>query len=52
MSKIICANCGKQLSCGCQKRVASNGKNCCKGCLATYENQLKLIKEKQTNTPE
>jgi hypothetical protein len=46
MSTSKCANCGKILSCGCQKRVASNGKNCCKACLSVYELTLMVSKEK------
>jgi hypothetical protein len=37
-----CQNCGSKLSCGCQKRVASDGKEVCSTCAANYENQLKL----------
>jgi hypothetical protein len=40
MSKSKCINCGKILGCSCQRRVASDGKNCCKGCLAIYETSL------------
>lgn len=29
-----CGNCGAQLSCGCQKRVAANGKQCCNACIS------------------
>jgi hypothetical protein len=36
-----CLNCGKALSCGCQKRTASNGKQVCSGCLKNYESSLK-----------
>lgn len=32
-----CANCKKQIGCGCQKTKASNGKNIHKGCKAAYE---------------
>lgn len=41
MSNQKCSNCGKGISCGCQKRIASDGKHCCKGCLTTYEAILK-----------
>jgi hypothetical protein len=37
----ICPNCGAQLSCGCQRRTASNGTQCCDTCIATYEANLK-----------
>ena len=36
-----CPNCGKQLSCGCQRRTASNGKAVCTSCIAAYEAKLK-----------
>ena len=41
MSNQKCSNCGKGISCGCQKRVASDGKHCCKSCITTYEANLK-----------
>ncbi len=37
-----CPNCNNKLSCGCQKRIASDGKQVCSSCLAAYENKLKL----------
>jgi hypothetical protein len=36
-----CLNCGTKLSCGCQKRTASDGKSVCGTCLAGYESNLK-----------
>jgi len=35
-----CPNCGSQLSCGCQRRTASNGTTCCENCIAGYEAML------------
>tara|TARA_R100001015_G_C4464841_1_gene50494 strand:+ start:269 stop:463 length:195 start_codon:yes stop_codon:yes gene_type:complete len=35
----VCKNCGVTMSCGCQKRVAKNGKDCCSKCV-TRENQV------------
>lgn len=35
-----CPNCNSQLSCGCQKRTASDGKQVCSTCLALYEKTL------------
>lgn len=32
-----CSNCGAQLSCGCQKRKASNGASVCANCIGRYE---------------
>jgi hypothetical protein len=42
-----CPNCSSQLSCGCQKRVASDGKQVCSSCLNAYEHKLKAEKEKK-----
>ena len=36
-----CPNCKAKLSCGCQKRVASNGAAVCSMCITAYENMLK-----------
>jgi len=38
-----CLNCGKSLSCGCQKKKASDGKLVCTTCIANYELKLKTI---------
>jgi transcription elongation factor Elf1 len=35
-----CPNCKKTLSCGCQRRTASNGSTVCSSCLASYEKTL------------
>jgi hypothetical protein len=35
-----CSNCKKTLSCGCQKRKASDGKSVCSNCLTSYEATL------------
>lgn len=35
-----CPNCDSKLSCGCQKRRASDGKDVCTNCLALYESQI------------
>lgn len=32
-----CGNCGRTLSCGCQKRKASNGASVCANCISSYE---------------
>jgi hypothetical protein len=42
-----CPNCNTALSCGCQKRVASDGKQVCSTCLLAYERNLKAQKEKK-----
>lgn len=36
-----CSNCKTKLSCGCQKRTASNGMSVCSNCLPQYEAKLK-----------
>ena len=39
-----CANCGANMSCGCQKRTASNGTSACSSCINTLEGKLKTAK--------
>ena len=36
----LCGNCGIQLSCGCQRRDASDGKSCCDQCIDIYERSI------------
>lgn len=36
-----CSNCKAQLTCGCQKRVAADGKACCSTCVNKYNESLK-----------
>jgi hypothetical protein len=38
---MTCANCGATLTCGCQKKVASDGKLCCSKCVTSYEQKIK-----------
>lgn len=49
----VCTNCNARLSCGCQKRVASNGVSCCSNCSANYEAGLKkpVVTTKLINKP-
>lgn len=35
-----CGNCGKSLGCSCQKKKASDGKQCCSSCIKGYEASL------------
>ena len=35
-----CPNCNAPLSCGCQKRTASDGKQVCSSCVAAYERKI------------
>ena len=47
-----CNNCNARMSCGCQKRRASDGTSCCSGCLAFYEKKLQAEKQiKSVNAP-
>ena len=39
MSK--CPNCGRVLTCGCQKAKAQNGATVCNSCVTSYNNSLK-----------
>ena len=39
-----CPNCGAKLSCGCQRRTASDGKQGCVQCIPAYEERLKAQK--------
>jgi hypothetical protein len=41
-----CPNCKANLSCGCQRRTASNGQQVCTSCIANYEAKLKADKTK------
>jgi hypothetical protein len=36
-----CSNCGTKLTCGCQQKIASNGKSVCTNCNAAYETSLR-----------
>lgn len=40
-----CPNCNAKLTCGCQKKLASDGKQVCASCVASYENKLKQSKK-------
>lgn len=47
-----CPNCNTKLSCGCQKRTASNGAVVCSTCIGSYESGLKSgIHTKITPSP-
>ncbi len=46
----ICPNCKSKLSCGCQKRQASNGASVCSTCLSTYEAALKNSSQSKNGT--
>jgi transcription elongation factor Elf1 len=40
-----CSNCNQQLSCGCQKKNASNGIQVCSNCLSSYESQIQATNQ-------
>lgn len=40
----LCPNCKTKLSCGCQRRTASNGTTACSSCIDSYERELKKSK--------
>jgi uncharacterized protein YbaR (Trm112 family) len=42
----VCPNCKAKLSCGCQRRKASNGEQVCSNCITNYEAKLKANKAK------
>ena len=46
-----CLNCNMKLSCGCQKRVATDGKSVCSSCISAYENKIKIVKNIQPPNP-
>jgi hypothetical protein len=45
-----CLNCGSKLTCGCQKKTASDGKQVCSSCLQSYETALNVEKEQKLET--
>ncbi len=42
-----CPNCKTRLSCGCQRRTASNKTQVCSNCIAAYEVKLKQQQPKK-----
>lgn len=40
----VCANCKKSLSCGCQKRKASDGASVCTNCIGAYESKKNILR--------
>lgn len=47
-----CPNCGNQLSCGCQRRRASDGSTVCSSCLSAYESKLQNNKKQEPTEPQ
>lgn len=50
MSNTSCPNCGARLSCGCQRRQASNGAGACSNCVAALEQKIKVLKQATDTT--
>ena len=44
-----CSNCNQTLSCGCQRRNASNGVQVCTNCLSSYESQIQVNNQSSVN---
>jgi hypothetical protein len=42
-----CPNCNAFISCGCQRRTATDGKAVCTNCLEEYEQQLVFKKSQE-----
>ena len=40
MAGTTCQNCGATLSCGCQKRTASNGASACSACVSALNAKI------------
>lgn len=40
MAGTTCQNCGATLSCGCQKRTASNGTSACSACVSALNAKI------------
>lgn len=48
---MTCSNCNARLSCGCKRRTASDGKQCCSSCVGAYEKTLTNNNPKSEVTP-
>lgn len=46
-----CPNCKANLSCGCQKRVATNGAQVCSNCVSSYNASLNIVPAITTHIP-
>jgi hypothetical protein len=45
----VCSNCNSQITCGCQDRIATDGKLACSSCVANYEQELINKKVAESN---
>lgn len=43
----VCSNCKSKLSCGCQRKIASDKTSVCNNCIGQYEAKLKTQKIKE-----
>jgi hypothetical protein len=49
MSNTNCSNCGSVISCGCQRRTASDGTPVCSSCVSVYEQKFQTnLQDAQT----
>ena len=39
-----CTNCGSQITCGCQDRIATDGNKVCGSCIISYEQNLTTLR--------
>lgn len=46
-----CSNCKKNLSCGCQRKTASDKTSVCTNCITAYEATLKIKKTQPVAQP-
>lgn len=49
MSQCSNPKCRAKLSCGCQRRIASDGASVCTNCVASYERDIVLNRQKKAN---
>ena len=47
-----CPNCGVEITCSCQRRIASDGTACCEKCVMGYQQKLHLKQLKSTTVKE
>jgi transcription elongation factor Elf1 len=47
----ICPNCNARLSCGCQRKKASDGATVCSHCFTRYESNLKSAANATPTSP-
>lgn len=40
-----CPNCGAKITCGCQKRIATDGRQCCSKCVVLLN--ARILKQKR-----